>query len=148
MATRGIIAVKRSTGFRGRYVHWDNNPERMVEVLGNIARRDGLTKMVSTLINDNASWSVIDDQKTTGDDILGYSKDCIIDGYGVIHDDMNPFDAESWFTEKDTDFAWAEYIYVISGEGLEVLHFENNLPVRMAFHEWDTIGLIFDTPLR
>ena len=152
MATRGIIAVQRAGGFRGRYVHWDNYPNRMVDVLGNIAKRDGLTKMVTTLINDNASWSVIDDQQGTEDKGIGYSQKNMIEGYGVVHDDIDKNDPTSWFTENDTEFAWAEYIYVIRDTGLEVFKVEDReggaFPVPMELYAWDTIGLVSDTPSR
>lgn len=148
MATRGIIAVQRAGGFRGRYVHWDNYPSRLVDVLGSIAKREGLTQMVTTLINDNASWSVIDDEQGTEVGMLGYDKDNIIKGYGVIHSDMNPLDDLLWFTEKSTDFAGAEYLYVIRGEGLEVFNLDNDSPVSTEIHAWETIGLTPDTPVR
>ena len=46
MATRAIIAVERAQGWRGRYAHWDNYPERMVGVLGALVERDGITQVV------------------------------------------------------------------------------------------------------
>jgi hypothetical protein len=143
MATRGIIAVERAGGFRGRYVHWDNNPERMVTTIGALVKRDGITQVVTTLINNNQSWSVINNLQTKEDDLDPVS---IVEGYGRIHTDMEENDPYAWFTEKDDDLAWAEYVYVIRKNGLDVFSvaYKDSYATLslMEHHAWDTIGLV------
>ncbi len=124
MATRAIIAVKRSQGWRGRYAHWDNYPERMVGVLGQLAHRDGLTQVVTTLINDNPSWSIINP------DTRGYENDPLTrtetlrKGYGIVHDDMYKDSDHSWYTE-----ATGVTVYTVQAGDTETLE-------RMAFYTW------------
>lgn len=119
MATRGIIAVQRSSGWRGRYVHWDNDPERMVEVLTNLVKRDGIMQVALTLIDNTASWSIIDDACTCPAD--AFDKQNIVEGYGVTHSDIDPNSDAAWYTEETEDYSWAEYIYIIRQAGIEVL---------------------------
>lgn len=145
MATRGIIAVQRASGWRGRYVHWDNYPERIVPIIGRLVERDGATQVVTTLINDNQSWSVLDDAQkpySEEDKEMAYAEGAI-EGYGVIHTDMTPNDPSAWFTEDDTELAWAEWVYVIRDFGVEVLKVtrEDGVDVAKpdALHLWEEI---------
>lgn len=147
MATRGIIAVARAGdgAWRGRYAHWDNYPERIVPVLGRLVERDGATKVVETLINNNQSWSSIDDKAKIEDDPLleGYD-DGLVVGYGRIHTDLEPNDPSSWFTEDDIELAWAEWVYVIHHSGIEVMKVVkndegNDVAVPDKFHLWEEI---------
>ncbi len=117
MATRGIIAVERASGWRGRYVHWDNYPDRIVGVLGALVERDGLTKVVTTLVNDNASWSVIDHNQDF--DPIADPKNVRI-GYGVVHDDIDKDSDDAWYTEETGAYSWAEYAYVMRANGVSV----------------------------
>lgn len=122
MATRGIIAVQRANGWRGRYVHWDNYPERIVPIIGRLVERDGATKVVETLINNNQSWSSINDTQTKyAEPYEALENDSVVEGYGTIHTDLEPDDPSAWFTEADTELAWAEWVYVIRQHGVEVL---------------------------
>jgi hypothetical protein len=138
MATRAIIAVERAQGWRGRYAHWDNYPERMVGVLGALVERDGITKVVTTLINDNASWSVIDYEQ--GDtDPFGDSQN-IRKGYGVTHDDIDKDSDMAWYTEETGAYSWAEYVYVMRRNGVSVYKVESGNPeplTHLACHTWE-----------
>lgn len=144
MATRGIIAVQRADGWRGRYAHWDNYPERIVPVIGRLVEREGKVKVVETLINNNQSWSVIDDKETTPvvNDIPLHD-DAIIEGWGRIHTDLEPNDPSAWFTDEDTELAWAEWVYVIRHSGVEVMKVVkqdgNDVAVPDQFHLWEEI---------
>lgn len=144
MATRGIIAVQRADGWRGRYAHWDNYPERIVPTIARMVERDGITKVVTTLINDNQSWSVIDDkQEKFPVTLTDNENDSVVVGYGVIHTDLEPNDPSSWFTEDDTELAWAEWVYVIRDFGIEVMKVVkqdgNDVAVPDRLHLWEEI---------
>lgn len=144
MATRGIIAVQRADGWRGRYAHWDNYPERIVPTIARMVERDGITKVVTTLINDNQSWSVIDDkQEFFPVTLTDNENDSVVVGYGVIHTDLEPNDPSSWFTEDDTELAWAEWVYVIRDFGIEVMKVVkqdgNDVAVPDRLHLWEEI---------
>jgi len=144
MATRGIIAVQRADGWRGRYAHWDNYPERIVPTIARMVERDGITKVVTTLINDNQSWSVIDDkQEKFPVTLTDNENDSVVVGYGVIHTDLEPNDPSSWFTEDDIELAWAEWVYVIRDFGIEVMKVVkqdgNDVAVPDRLHLWEEI---------
>ena len=144
MATRGIIAVQRADGWRGRYAHWDNYPERIVPVIGRLVERDGITKVVTTLINNNQSWSVIDDKQEFFPVTLTENEnDSVVVGYGVIHTDLEPNDPSSWFTDEDTELAWAAYVYVIRHSGVEVMKVvregDADVAVPDQFYLWEEI---------
>ncbi len=116
MATRGIIAVKRAQGWRGRYVHWDNNPKTRIPTIVRLVERDGLAKVVETLIDRHGSWSSINPYQEPNDSEIG----SVVAGYGVAHTDIDPNSETSWFTERDHDLAWTEYVYIMSKDGLQV----------------------------
>ena len=139
MATRGIIAVERAQGWRGRYVHWDNSPETRVPTIAQLVQRDGITQVVDTLINKHGSWSVIDPNQQVGDEDIVSN---VVVGYGRYHVDTPP--EEGWFTEQDTDLGWSEYVYIMSAEGLQVCTVESDdegfeKAVPMVFHTWDSL---------
>lgn len=123
MATRGIIAEPTKDGWRGRYSHWDNNPERMVSVLRSLVARDGIETVRQTLIHDYASWSVIDAEQSGSDPMSDYHDHSLIEGYGRIHTDVDKSDPTLWFTSNDRDdLAWAEWLYILHNDRVEVRH--------------------------
>jgi hypothetical protein len=140
MATRAIIAVERAQGWRGRYAHWDNYPERMVGVLGALVERDGITQVVTTLINDNASWSVIDHEQGDTDEFRDEKN--IRVGYGIVHDDIDKDSDEAWYTEETGAYSWAQFVYVMRRNGVSVYTVEsgeNNTETlkHLACHTWE-----------
>lgn len=128
MATRGIVAVSTASeangwklAWRGRYSHWDNYPERMVGVLGMLMARDGFEKVTSTLIDAHASWSSIDPWQTVESAVgMDYDPNAVVEGYGVTHLDIEKDDPSSVFTDTDDELAWAEWLYIIYPDMLEV----------------------------
>jgi len=152
MATRGIIAVGNNgclgEGWRGRYAHWDNYPERIVGVLGALVSRDGYEKVVQTLIHDNVSWSTIDNDTTRfSDEMWGddYRRN-VIDGYGVVHDDMSPLDEFAWYDDECGAYSWACYVYVMTEHGVEVNTIDRiddrDVVTPSAFYTWAEAGVV------
>lgn len=144
MATRGIIAVERAQGWRGRYVHWDNNPEYRVPTIAQLVQRDGLLQVVDTLINKHPSWSCIDPRQQPEPELDHDSGIMAVEGYGRYHTDCDPLADDTWFTEKDIDLAWAEFVYIMSAEGLQVCKVElreegGEMAVPTQFHTWDSL---------
>jgi hypothetical protein len=144
MATRGIVARATNEGWEGRYAHWDNYPERMVYVLGELVARDGVGKVVETLIINNASWSSIDPFAKKGETGL-CDPEAVVNGYGVIHLD-SPLDETEPFTQNDTELAWAEWLYIIHDTILEVRRIErdengNDITVYHNAFPWESIAV-------
>ena len=140
MATRAIIAVERAQGWRGRYAHWDNYPERMVGVLGALVERDGLTQVVTTLINDNPSWSIIDHEQGDTDEFQDEKN--IRVGYGIVHDDIHKDSDEAWYTEETGAYSWAQFVYVMRANGVSVYTVESGegnteTLKHLACHTWE-----------
>jgi hypothetical protein len=38
-----------------------------------------------------------------------------VEGYGEAHNDIT---SVKWFTQSDTEFAWAEYVYVLGDKAI------------------------------
>lgn len=121
MATRSIIAEVSGKGWNGRYCHWDGHPMTKVNQLLLLVARDGLETVKKTIIHDNYSWSSINPFAKREED----SQWKFVEGYGCAHNDLPP-DQQYLFTESDTDFAWAEYLYVLGEKGLQVWEFEQD----------------------
>lgn len=139
MATRGIVAHTTANGWRGRYAHWDNYPQRMVETLGKIVERDGYSHATHTLLYQHASWSVIDHEVTVAGETekLGVTPDRVLDGYGVFHDDVSLDDPEQWFLNGDGDYGWAQWLYVMHPTKLEVYSINGSDIEPHAVYTWD-----------
>ena len=110
MATRSIIAEPFGDGWRGRYSHWDGYPTVKIPQLKELVIRDGVEKVRQTLLHDNLSWSVIDPNYETRE-----TEWKVVEGYGEAHNDIK---SVKWFTQSDTEFAWAEYVYVLGDKAI------------------------------
>jgi hypothetical protein len=115
VATRSIVAEVSAAGWRGRYCHWDGHPATKVDQLLLLVARDGVETVTRTLIHDNYSWSSIDPFTKQKDD----EQWKFVEGYGYAHNDLEE-NQQAMFTEADTEFAWAEYLYVLGAKGLQV----------------------------
>jgi len=115
MSTRSIIAEPHGDGWRGRYCHWDGSPVSKLPELTALVLRDGVDEVRTALLHNRLSWSSIDPNAQNGvhygRDDLGYVK-----GYGFAHTDMEA--NEPFFTQSDTEFAWAEYLYILGEKAI------------------------------
>lgn len=132
MATRCIIAEPYGDGWRGRYSHWDGYPNAKLPELFALVNRDGVETVRKVLLHDNYSWSSID-------------PDCVLDGkerstnwnvvagYGEAHNDLE--EPSDFFTQSDTDFAWAEFLYILGDASVLVFRAVGAQPTT-----WDFVG--------
>jgi len=140
MATRGIVARATSEGWEGRYSHWDNYPQRMVYVLGELVARDGVDKVIQTIITDHPSWSQIEPLAKSGQESL-YEPNQLVEGYGYIHTDVTVEESDL-FTHNDTEFAWCEWLYIIHPDRLEVHAITaDDKTDLVSSHTWESIAL-------
>jgi hypothetical protein len=95
----------------------------MVGVLGALVERDGLTQVVTTLINDNPSWSIIDHEQGDTDEFRDEKN--IRVGYGIVHDDIDKDSDEAWYTEETGAYSWAQFVYVMRKNGVSVYTVES-----------------------
>jgi hypothetical protein len=135
MSTRAIIASELAGGrWHGRYAHWDNYPHRVVPLLAELRERDGLAKVVQTLLHDHNSWSVITTEPR--DETMS---DNYCEGYGIFHTDT-PDDEYSWYAPEDKSFSWADYVYVMRRDGVTVYSVrgldENQSLEEIANYSW------------
>lgn len=130
MATRGIIGVDCGQGtWRGRYVHWDNYPERIVPLLAELVERDGISKVVETIVNKHESWSTLDpsvDESSPFFTANNYEK-----GYGFFH----PDGSMGIYTNETGYYSWAEYVYVMDDAGVTVFSVVGDDPETVAFEK-------------
>lgn len=146
MATRGIVAKATKNGWEGRYCHWDNYPERMTYALGALVARDGVDKVIQTLITDTASWSQIEPLAKSGTPNL-YEDKALVEGYGYAHTDIALDDDGALFTHKDTELAWCAYLYIIHETHLEVRRIEhdekgNDVTIFEKSYPWENIAIV------
>jgi hypothetical protein len=128
MATRGIIGVDCGQGtWRGRYVHWDNYPDRIVPLLAELVERDGLDKVIQTIIHKRKSWSILDTQVDESSSF--FTAQNYEPGYGFFHTD----DGMDEYTESSGFYSWAEYVYVIDDEGVKVFSVTGLEPETLDF---------------
>lgn len=151
MATRGIVAHATSNGgWRGRYVHWDNYPERIVGVLGELVARDGRANVAHKLCYEHASWSSLDPTASKSNENSLYSQHETVEGYGYAHTDIELTDSSAWFINGDTELGWAEWLYIIhetmlevrrifrNDKGEDITVYENSFPWESISPEWVT----------
>jgi hypothetical protein len=144
MATRGIVARATNGGWEGRYTHWDNYPERMVYVLGELVARDGVDKVIQTIITETPSWSQIEPLAKSGEASL-YEVSQLVEGYGYKHTDVTLEDSDL-FTHNDTELAWAEWLYIIHETTLEVRRITrdengNDVTYHHTSFPWESIAI-------
>lgn len=127
MATRGIVAIDCGQGsWRGRYVHWDNYPDRIVPILGELVKRDGIATVAETIINKRHSWSLIEAYIKT--DSPTFIPANFEPGYGYFHEDGGDL-----YTERSTDFSWAQWVYVMSDDGVTVYEVLGGEPETLSY---------------
>jgi hypothetical protein len=146
MATRGIVAHATTNGWRGRYVHWDNYPQRIVGVLGELVARDGRANVAHKLCYEYASWSSLDPKASKNNENSLYEQHETVDGYGYAHTDTELTDPSAWFTQEDTELAWCEWLYIIHETMLEVRRITRNdkgedITVYHTSFPWESIAI-------
>lgn len=121
MSTRSVVAIPAGDGWQGRYVHFDGYPEGRVPVLLALIQRDGLEKVIQTVIHDHYGWSYLDPEQ--GDDLINTYRDgrfIAVPGYGVAYT-KEQAGADEWMTDTSSDPLWIEYAYVLGGRALTIL---------------------------
>jgi hypothetical protein len=116
----------------------------MVYVLGELVARDGVGKVVQTLITDTPSWSQIEPLTKSGVPNL-YEQHALVEGYGYAHTDVTLEDSDL-FTQNDTELAWAEWLYIIHDTMLEVRRIDraengHDVTVYHNAFPWESIAL-------
>jgi hypothetical protein len=90
-------------------------------VLLALIQRDGLEKVIQTVIHDHYGWSYLDPEQ--GDDLINTYRDgrfIAVPGYGVAYT-KEQAGADEWMTDTSSDPLWIEYAYVLGGRALTIL---------------------------
>lgn len=146
MGTRSIVYARTESGIKGVYVHWDGYPEGRLPVLSALIGRDGVSKVVCTLLGRPSGWSHL---KPSQDETLrDYESDGrfeAVPGYGVQYTDTEFPDplkegqltrqgAETYSdTSPESRHLWIEWLYVIEEDGS--ISYAENLPGT----KWDAL---------
>jgi len=120
MATRSIVAAHTEKGVRGVYVHWDGYPEGRVPVLKHLIARDGVGKVVATILGQPHGWSHLDPEivESQAPGINGADRFLTIPGYGVQYLPYPIQGNENYWTPTDgSDWMGIEYVYLITESG-------------------------------
>ena len=125
MSTRCLIGADTEVGTRLVYVHHDGYPRSRYGKLPTLARlvaRDGLSRVVATLLSTPSGWSSFDGEPPA--ELPAFHADGrfeLVPGYGVRYT-LTPLDGyvqgdteyTTPATAPDADFA---YVYVLDTEG-------------------------------
>lgn len=57
MSTRSLVGIPLNDGVKGRYVHSDGYPTWQARQLRDLVQRDGVEKVIDTVINKHGGWS-------------------------------------------------------------------------------------------
>jgi hypothetical protein len=129
MSTRSYVAAETEQGIKGVYVHWDGYPSERIPHLQAFAQRDGLAKMVETIIGKPNGWSTLDcHQKGQLPEWENDGRFVAIPRYGVQYTDtpvkmgfqdepVIQADPEYWTPETHDPRTWCEYVYIIRTNG-------------------------------
>lgn len=128
MATRCIIAEPHGDGWRGRYSHWDGYPSAKLPELFALVARDGIETVRKVLLHDNYSWSSINPNYQPETETTGRK---LVAGYGEAHDDLDV--PPNFFTQSETDFAWAEFLYILGDSSVMVFSASNTDETAWSF---------------
>ena|SRR6478609_4280553 len=120
MGTRSIVAARTESGIKGVYVHWDGYPEGRLPVLRAMIERDGVSKVVRTIIGKPNGWSHLSNEM--GDELESMHSDgrfIAVPGYGVQYADYPIQGDQNYWEPKDhtESEVFIEYIYIINEDG-------------------------------
>ena len=129
MSTRSIVYGRTDSGIKGVYVHWDGYPEGRLPVLHALIARDGVDKVMSTLLARPSGWSSLHpEQDSQLPPLYSDGRFEVVPGYGIQYSDVEMPDAISGEMTKQGDSAyrttsiedrviWVEFLYVIEPDG-------------------------------
>lgn len=138
MGTRSIVYARTESGIKGVYVHWDGYPEGRLPVLSALIGRDGVSKVVCTLLGRPSGWSHLSPQY---DSLRSFEQDGrfeAVPGYGVQYTDTefpDPFNDGTMMRQGNESYSdtspesrhlWIEWLYVIEQDGS--ISYAENLP--------------------
>lgn len=120
MGTRSIIAKPDGDAWRGRYCHWDGYPEGVGQRLMELVNRDGLAKVIDTIIDTHCGWSSIHmpDNRQLG---AGYTdgRFLLVPEYGVAYNHNSDQGSMSdWHTPDMLGDTWCQWVYVLTPMGI------------------------------
>lgn len=124
MSTRSAVGTLVNGQFKGRYVHFDGYPDGVGAALRKIIDRDGVTKALRVITEENYGWSSLngsDDQELERGYHDGRFK--AVPGYGVAYTEVDGQSSPEQWIENAGEWG-TEYIYVIMPSG-EVVAYDD-----------------------
>ena len=140
MSTRSVIGIPDGDGWKGRYCHSDGYPRWNGVKLQELVVRDGLEKVVQTVVVDNYGWSSIDPDVARLHVYQDDGRFKVVPDYGVAYTEVDgQTSPDEWHTYEGAQDSWCEWAYVLIPRGIQV--FEN------VGKEWKHRGLVpYDSP--
>lgn len=135
MGTRSVVGIPYGDAWRGRYVHWDGYPAHMAPILTDMVRRDGLSKVILTLLESFHGWSSLSATQVDESGEPDFDSDYFVsvERFGTAYKD----EPDEWHT-PDTK-AWTEWAYVLTPAGLLVVKQGYGEPDRaVGLFDWNT----------
>jgi hypothetical protein len=115
-------------GIKGVYVHFDGYPDGRLPVLDALVKRDGVSKVVCTLLARPSGWSQLDQHLDSLPDHYNDGRFESVPGYGIQYTDTEFVDQltgektqqgnkEYMDTSAETRDMWIEYVYIVEQDG-------------------------------
>jgi len=144
LSTRSIVYARTESGIKGVYVHWDGYPSGRLPILHELIQRDGVVKVVYTIMAKPSGWSHLNAGQ--GHDLEQMYSDgrfIAVHGYGVQYNDQavevwgGPVvqGDEQYRTPDDSNDVFIEYVYIIEPDG-SISWAENDYTVPFAKLPW------------
>jgi hypothetical protein len=128
MGTRSVVGVPYGDGFRGRYCHWDGYPTYNGVHLWRMIQRDGIEKVVNTIVFDNYQWSSLDHCKNNVVLNNGETLKNVVRGYGSIYTDVTEDDWITYTGNASDDLWCTEWAYIldVNSKTMSIMKIDNN----------------------
>jgi hypothetical protein len=117
MSTRSVVYGRTDSGIKGVYVHSDGHPETRLPVLAELIRRDGVDRVMSTLLEQTWGWSFLDPDPE-GAPLPDSKQDGrfeLVPGYGVRYTAEDG--GEPNYRGTSNDAPDVAYVYVVEQDG-------------------------------
>jgi hypothetical protein len=118
MSTRSVVYGRTESGIKGVYVHSDGHPETRLPVLAVLIRRDGVDRVMSTLLEQTWGWSFLDSDPE-GMPLPASKQDGrfeVVPGYGVRYTEEDGGEPDYRDTSNEGRLD-AVYVYVVEQDG-------------------------------
>jgi hypothetical protein len=141
MSTRSIVYGHTESGIKGVYVHFDGYPEGRLPVLAKLIQRDGVDRVMSTILAQTWGWSSLDANPVPPElpPYMGDGRFELVTGYGVRYTKDDGGEPDYRDTSQQARDIFIEYVYVVEQDGS--ISYATNQDVPWDDLAWESTAL-------